>query len=68
MVCYFGEFGCCLKVIGVIGINGKISIIWFLCDVFNVLGYVCGLIGILGVGLKGYEDSIGYIILDLIIL
>ena len=57
---YFGEPGRRLKVIGVTGTNGKTSITWFLRDALNALGHACGLIGTLGVGLKGYEDSTGH--------
>ena len=57
---YFGEPGRRLKVIGVTGTNGKTSITWFLRDALNALGHACGLIGTLGVGLKGHEDSTGH--------
>ena len=57
---YFGEPGRRLKVIGVTGTNGKTSITWFLRDALNALGHACGLIGTLGVGLKGQEDSTGH--------
>jgi len=57
---YFGEPGRRLRVIGVTGTNGKTSITWFLRDALNALGGACGLIGTLGVGLKGHEDVTGH--------
>ncbi|HEX5676779.1 MAG TPA: UDP-N-acetylmuramoyl-L-alanyl-D-glutamate--2,6-diaminopimelate ligase [Alcanivorax sp.] len=65
---YFGEPGRRLNVIGVTGTNGKTSITWFLRDALNALGHACGLIGTLGVGLKGHEDSTGHTTPDPIIL
>lgn len=57
---FFGEPGTHLRVIGVTGTNGKTSITWFLRDALNALGHACGLMGTLGVGLKGRELDTGH--------
>lgn len=57
---WFGEPANRLRITGVTGTNGKTSITWFLRDALNALGHACGLIGTLGVGLKGQEGSTGH--------
>ena len=57
---FYGKPGQQLKVIGVTGTNGKTSITWFLRDALDALGYHCGLMGTLGLGLKGKEIATGH--------
>jgi UDP-N-acetylmuramoyl-L-alanyl-D-glutamate--2,6-diaminopimelate ligase len=57
---FYGEPARQLRVIGVTGTNGKTSITWFLRDALDTLGQACGLIGTLGVGLKGRETTTGH--------
>lgn len=57
---FFAEPARCMRVVGVTGTNGKTSITWFLRDALNTLGHVCGLMGTLGVGLKGQELDSGH--------
>ncbi|MBL7251786.1 UDP-N-acetylmuramoyl-L-alanyl-D-glutamate--2,6-diaminopimelate ligase [Alloalcanivorax marinus] len=57
---FYGQPGRQLKVIGVTGTNGKTSITWFLRDALDALGYHCGLMGTLGLGLKGEEITTGH--------
>ncbi len=57
---FYGQPGRQLKVIGVTGTNGKTSITWFLRDALDALGYHCGLMGTLGLGLKGAEIATGH--------
>lgn len=57
---FFDQPGRQLRVIGVTGTNGKTSITWFLRDALNALGHACGLMGTLGVGLKGRELDTGH--------
>ena len=57
---FYEQPGQRLKVIGVTGTNGKTSITWFLRDALDALGFHCGLMGTLGVGLKGHERSTGH--------
>lgn len=57
---FFEQPGERLRVIGVTGTNGKTSITWFLRDALNALDHACGLIGTLGVGLKGRELDTGH--------
>lgn len=57
---FFDQPGRRLRVIGVTGTNGKTSVTWFLRDALNALGHACGLMGTLGVGLKGGELDTGH--------
>ncbi|MFP1682445.1 UDP-N-acetylmuramoyl-L-alanyl-D-glutamate--2,6-diaminopimelate ligase [Alloalcanivorax sp. C16-1] len=57
---FYDQPGRRLKVIGVTGTNGKTSITWFLRDALDALGFHCGLMGTLGVGLKGRERGTGH--------
>lgn len=49
-----------LQIVGVTGTNGKTSITWFLRDALDAVGHRCGLVGTLGVGLKGDEADTGH--------
>ena len=57
---FYDQPGRRLKVIGVTGTNGKTSITWFLRDALNALGHRCALVGTLGLGLKGDEQTTGH--------
>ncbi|HBC17852.1 MAG TPA: UDP-N-acetylmuramoyl-L-alanyl-D-glutamate--2,6-diaminopimelate ligase, partial [Alcanivorax sp.] len=57
---WFGEPASRLHITGVTGTNGKTSITWFLRDALNALGHRCALVGTLGLGLKGHEQTTGH--------
>ena len=57
---WFGEPASRLRITGVTGTNGKTSITWFLRDALDALGHRCALVGTLGLGLKGQEQTTGH--------
>lgn len=57
---WFGEPAQRLQITGITGTNGKTSITWFLRDALNALGHRCALVGTLGLGLKGQEQTTGH--------
>lgn len=57
---WYAEPGAAMNVVGVTGTNGKTSITWFLRDALNALGHRCALVGTLGLGLKGNEQTTGH--------
>ena len=57
---WYGHPGSQMQITGVTGTNGKTSITWFLRDALNALGHRCALVGTLGLGFKGEEQTTGH--------